>query len=297
MRQLSLILIIAFALSVAAVSVSSAADSDGADDSLSAYLHARRLPLVEARQITDDRGVESVLLYGFVATENGKRDAEDETRDFLDDPDITILNRIKVRPELLTLGRSNADSSTASAPDETGTDEIGNPVPDDLGNAPDQGSAPAATSQPQDYPQQLGSIQDYANQQQEDEYLLSNGSLPGGLPLALVIIGSGAIFPPMAPPTIFGPGYYGGFPPTIYHYPGFPQPPIALNPPPFGFPSPPGPIYYPPGFPAGPTPHFPATGGYPPSFGRTISPVFGGFPGFHGGFSGFHGGGFGGGRR
>jgi hypothetical protein len=286
MRQLCLMLIIALALSAAAVCASLAADpGDEANDTLSAYLHARRLPLVEARQITDDRGAESVLLYGYVATDYGKRDAEDEARDYLDDPDITIINRIKVRPELLTLGKSGADSNASSAA-----------VPDDLDGAA-QDSSPQAATQTQNIPDQLGTVQDYANQEQEDEYLLSNGALPGGIPLAMVIIGSGAIFPPITPPIIFGPRYY-SFPPIYYRYPGvgFPQPPVVgfVPPPNFGFPSAPAPVAYPP-FPAGPAPRFPATGGFPPSFGRTIGPAFGGFSGFHGGFSGGHG--FGGGHR
>jgi hypothetical protein len=289
MRQLSLVPIIVIALSAVAVCPSLAADtSDGSSmDTLSAYLHARHLPLVEARQLTDDSGHESVLLYGFVATDLGKRDAEDDARDYLDDPDITITNQIKVRPELLTLGRSGSGPDASSE------------VPDDLASTPEDSSAQMA-SQTQDFPDQVGNIQDYANQEQQDEYLLSTGSLSGGLPLAMVIIGSGAIFPPLGPPVIYGPHWY-GFPP--YRYPGFGMPPqrvTVFNPSPFGgFPSPPGPLaVYPPAFPAGPTPRFPATGGYPPSFGRTIGPAFGGFSsGFHGGFHGFSGSGFGGGRR
>jgi hypothetical protein len=37
-------------------------------DTLSAYLHGHRMPLVEARMITTDRGQRSLLLYGYVAT-------------------------------------------------------------------------------------------------------------------------------------------------------------------------------------------------------------------------------------
>lgn len=73
-------------------------------DHLCVYLHTRRLPLVEARTIINDSGERSLLLYGFVATDYGKQDAEVKARDFVEDPDITIVNRIVVRPELLTMG-------------------------------------------------------------------------------------------------------------------------------------------------------------------------------------------------
>jgi hypothetical protein len=80
------------------------------------YLHANCLPLVEARTIVNASG-SSVLLYGYVATDFGKRDAEDQTRDFIDDPDVTITNRIVVRPELLTMGTpGNCNSADGTEP-------------------------------------------------------------------------------------------------------------------------------------------------------------------------------------
>ncbi len=54
-----------------------------------------------------------MLLYGYVATDFGKRDAEDQTNDFMDDPDITIINRILLRPELLTMGTPRNYNSSA----------------------------------------------------------------------------------------------------------------------------------------------------------------------------------------
>jgi hypothetical protein len=93
-------------------SICAAAEADGlASDPVSDYLHANRLPLVEARTIVNARGERSVLLYGYVATDFGKLDAEEQTQDFMDDPDVTIINRVVVRPELrMTLGNSNASA-------------------------------------------------------------------------------------------------------------------------------------------------------------------------------------------
>ena len=88
-------------------------NGDGSADTLSAYLHAHRLPLVEAR-IVSNNGQRTLMLYGYVATSYGKRDAEDQARDYMDDPDIDIVNRIKVRPELLTMGTNNSGTAAAT---------------------------------------------------------------------------------------------------------------------------------------------------------------------------------------
>ena len=52
-----------------------------------------------------------MLLYGYVATAFGKLDAEELTQDFMDDPDVPIIDRIVVRPELLTMMPGNSNSS------------------------------------------------------------------------------------------------------------------------------------------------------------------------------------------
>jgi hypothetical protein len=288
MYRASLILIVALVLSTMGLGNASAADAgDGSMDTLSAYLHGRQMPLVEARMITDGRGERSLLLYGFVATPYGKRDAEDQARDFLDDPDVAIVNRIKVKPELLTLGTAT-DNSNAQAGEQ--------PAADTTQGYPEDNADQTAT-QTEDFPDVIGDREAYANQEQNDALLTGNGALIGGLPLALVILGSGSIFPPVMPYPI----YYNrlpspfGSPPVVVS-----APPIFVRrspfaPPPFrGFPPAFGPGISP--FPAGPAPMFPATGGAPP-FVTTINPGFGGFarPGFaaHGGFGGgFGGGGF-----
>ena len=85
-------------------SICAASGADGpVSDPVSEYLHANRLPLVEARTIVTASGERSELLYGYVATDVGKLDAEEQTQDFMDDPDVPIIDRIVVRPELLTM--------------------------------------------------------------------------------------------------------------------------------------------------------------------------------------------------
>jgi hypothetical protein len=101
-------------------SIHAAPEADGpVSDPVSDYLHANRLPLVEARTIVTASGERSELLYGYVATDFGKLDAEEQTQDFMDDPDVPIVDRIVVRPELLTMtpriSNSSADGNEPAA--------------------------------------------------------------------------------------------------------------------------------------------------------------------------------------
>jgi hypothetical protein len=103
---------VAVILLAGAASICAAAKADDpASDPVCDYLHANRLPLVEARTIVNASGGRSVLLYGYVATDFGKLDAEEQTQDFMDDPDVTIIDRIVVRPELLNVTPGNSNSS------------------------------------------------------------------------------------------------------------------------------------------------------------------------------------------
>ena len=283
MRRLGLILIAAICgVGLACANGFAADNGDGASDPLSDYLHAHRLPLVEARLVTDESGRRTLMLYGFVATAYGKRDAEDQARDFMDDPDIAIINHVKVRPELLTLGTGANNSNPAAALDAP-------PDPDYSADgsvpAQEQASTAQATAAQAaaDFPDTIGNQQDYANQERDDEFLLSNGVGFSGAPLAMVILGSGAIMPPLSPPFLFGPRYW----PPIANQPPLMFPPVILIQPPVyqppnrfaGFPRRLGSGYYPSPFPAGPTPMFPATGGMPP-FPSAFGPGFGAAPGF-----------------
>jgi hypothetical protein len=254
---------------------------------LSDYLHAHRLPLVESRMIINDSGEPSLLLYGFVATDYGKQDAEVKARDFMEDRNITIVDRIAVRPELLTMG-----ASQNRAPDLAGTASAADNAPEyDQDQATPDQPAPASYAS---LPDNLGSPQDYANQERDDEFTF------GGVPLVLAILGSGAIIPPITPPPPFGfgrmygagIGYYPHISPSVY--PPISPPIIYVQPPMIGnayippntFPAP-GRAYYPSGF--------PAAGSW--AFGRATFPsaIGPGFTGFHG-FSSFSGAGhFGGG--
>jgi hypothetical protein len=110
---------------------------------LTEYLKQRRLPLVGAQVLRGADGRRMVVLYGFVGSNFGKADAVKKTRRFLNDPTVTVDNRINVRPELLA---SNRPSSAASS----------NPYsaypPPAAGSAPDSQAPPPSADSSSSYP-------------------------------------------------------------------------------------------------------------------------------------------------
>jgi hypothetical protein len=176
-------------------------------NSLSKYLHQRRLPLVEARVIPRPGGTRTLLLYGFVATELGNQDAENQALDFLADPDIEITNLIKITPELLGLNSPNDGaalvSSDASTTDQSATDKS----TAELGSLGDENAA--------DSPAAIADREAYASQALNNELLLSNGTIPVFSPT--LILGSRAF---VQPSFIY---YAYCFPHTLSH--------VALYPP------------------------------------------------------------------
>ena len=70
---------------------------------LTAYLKEHRLPLVGAQVIKDNNGGRRLVLYGFVATDEGKIDAEQKAIGYLGTPVPTVDDRLLVKPELATM--------------------------------------------------------------------------------------------------------------------------------------------------------------------------------------------------
>src|SRR5260370_12078767 len=69
-------------------------------DALSAYLKDNRLPLVGAQVLRDTIGTRRLVLYGYVATQLGKDDAEQKAVKYLNSPGIQLTNRIPINPEI-----------------------------------------------------------------------------------------------------------------------------------------------------------------------------------------------------
>ena len=106
---------------------------------LSDYLKHHSLPLVGAQVVTSPSGGKQAILFGFVASDFGKTDAEQKARHYLKDPSLVVDNRIKVSPELAGSG-SSFGSTVNGVPSANAT--------------PYDSSDPYAAS---------GSIQDYQN--------------------------------------------------------------------------------------------------------------------------------------
>ncbi len=92
----------------------------GASDALTSYLREHQLPLVGAQVSRRADGSREVVLYGFVATDFGKGDAESKARQYLQDPKAVMLDRIRVNPEIAHLqpqaGPASAQGSPAASP-------------------------------------------------------------------------------------------------------------------------------------------------------------------------------------
>src|ERR1700722_7179064 len=106
---------------------------------LSDYLKHHSLPLVGAQVVTSTSGGKQVILFGFVASDFGKTDAEQKARHYLKDKSLVVDNRIKISPELAGGHGSSGSTANGVAPSNT---------------MPTDGSDPYASS---------GSLKDYQN--------------------------------------------------------------------------------------------------------------------------------------
>jgi len=99
-----------------------------ASEALTNYLRQNQLPLVGAQIGTASTGARRLVLYGYVATQMGKSDAETKALAHLGGTPPEVVNRIMIQPEIAKLksgghggspgGASGGDVSdyTASGP-------------------------------------------------------------------------------------------------------------------------------------------------------------------------------------
>jgi hypothetical protein len=184
---------------------------------LSDYLKHHSLPLVSARVVTSPSGGKQVILFGFVASDFGKTDAEQKARHYLKDSSIVVDNRIKISSELAGGHGTSGSTANSAAPSNT---------------MPTDGSDPYASS---------GSLQDYQNNnlppdaqayaaqgQQVQQFQQYNSQPPSMLTMILPMLLGGGM-------TLGGGsgGYGGGFggfssgyAPSYggYGYPSYPPP-------------------------------------------------------------------------
>ncbi|HVC45050.1 MAG TPA: hypothetical protein VND20_09555 [Candidatus Binataceae bacterium] len=91
-----------------------------ASTSLTDYFKRNRLPLVGAQVGKDPAGDRRVVLYGYVATPQGQRDAEQKATAFLGAPAPQIVDRIVLQPEI-----ANMPNGGASGPGGSGAATVG----------------------------------------------------------------------------------------------------------------------------------------------------------------------------
>jgi hypothetical protein len=179
---------------------------------LTDYLKAHHLPLVGAQVLAAADGERQVILFGYVATDYGKGDAESKARRYVNNSAVTVDNRIKIEPSLA----KSSGGSPESQPPQTGD---------------------------------MNGLADYQNQtyadQIQQQQMNSGGSYQNTSPMSVVIpllgmfggsiggggfgMGGGMVGPsfgggyPMAPPPSYG-GYPMAPPPSYPVYPSFPGP-------------------------------------------------------------------------
>jgi hypothetical protein len=95
-----------------------------ASDALTNYLRQNRLPLVGAQIGSSSTGERRLVLYGYVATQMGKDDAQAKAVAHLGEPQPEIINRIVIQPELATM-RSGGQGDT-QAGDQDGSQGVAN---------------------------------------------------------------------------------------------------------------------------------------------------------------------------
>ena len=171
---------------------------------LTNYLKAHHLPLVGAQVLSAPDGQRQVILFGFVATDYGKGDAESKTRRYINNASVTVDNRIKIEPTL-------AKSGDAGSPNSQ------NPDANNMGGV--------SAYENQRYADQL--------QQQQQMYGYQNQG-PSAMSTVIPLLGMfGATFGGGSfgmSSGFIGPGFGGGYggypsaPPPSYAYPPYPNP-------------------------------------------------------------------------
>lgn len=122
-----------------------------ASDALTDYLRTHRLPLVGASVSRAASGNVRVMLYGYVATRRGKRNAAHRVAVYFHhDSRVTIVNRISINPEIRKLG-SNGSAAPGPPAASTGSsngltwDRVMREIQEyGIHPAPDPGSATSA---------------------------------------------------------------------------------------------------------------------------------------------------------
>jgi hypothetical protein len=189
---------------------------------LSDYLKHHSLPLVGAQVVTSPSGGKQVILFGFVASDFGKTDAEQKARHYLKDTSLVVDNRIKISPELAgsagTSGSTGKGASSGYAMPSSGSDPYGSSgsIQDYQNNLPPDAQAYQAQGQ------QLQQYQQYNSAPPSMLTTIIPLLLGGGMTIGG---GSGGYGGGYGGGGGFG-GFSSGYAPSYggYGYPSYPPP-------------------------------------------------------------------------
>jgi len=127
-----------------------------ASEALTNYLRQNRLPLVGAQIGTASSGARRLVLYGYVATQVGKSDAQTKAIAQMGAPPPEVVNRIVIQPEIAKMKSGGHPGPAGAAPDNSQTDDVATYAGAGAGGAPSGGAFPGESID-----QVLGDIQRY----------------------------------------------------------------------------------------------------------------------------------------
>ena len=128
-----------------------------ASEALTNYLRQNRLPLVGAQIGKASTGARRLVLYGYVATQTGKSDAESKAIAYLGAPRPDVVDRIVIQPEIANMksgGHAGTSGSGGGSPDNSPSGDVA----DYAGTA---GSGPGGAFPAESIDQVLQDIQRY----------------------------------------------------------------------------------------------------------------------------------------
>jgi hypothetical protein len=149
------IIVIALLIAPRSASAQSFTVDTTASEALTNYLRQNRLPLVGAQIGTASTGARRLVLYGYVATQMGKSDAETKALAHLGGTPPEVVNRIMIQSEIAKLKsashRGSPDASSSGVNDYTA------------------GGAPAGAFAGQSFDQVIDDIQRYGIKSAPDD--------------------------------------------------------------------------------------------------------------------------------
>ena len=128
-----------------------------ASEALTNYLRQNRLPLVGAQIGSASAGARRLVLYGYVATQFGKSDAESKAIAYLGTPRPEVVNRIVIQPEIAKM----KSGGQAGSPGDAGAGSVSDYA----------GGAPRGAFAGQSFDKVIDDIQRYGVKSPPDEQI------------------------------------------------------------------------------------------------------------------------------